>query len=177
MADTDKPTITTLKEAIVTMNPKIVLGFFLVCVAAGLVVFLTLTLTGNNGRLDAGTIALLASFVTMFIKMAADGTGYQFSSSAGSDKKDDTQAKVASSLAEKVSAPQPAPPPPPPPVAAWWSDLDDAEKNAITAAGATDPRTQAIIAAMTAGSATADDLAYLVSKDLLTQVRADAIKS
>lgn len=99
-----------LVEALVALNPKIVLAFFLVVVAAFMVIFLIRTLTSTDAKLDAGTIALFASFVTMFIKMASDGTGYQFSSSAGSDKKDDTQAQVSSKLADKVPTPPPAPP-------------------------------------------------------------------
>ncbi len=101
----DKPP--TLRAALMNMNPKIALAFFLVFVAAFMVIFLISTLTSTTAKLDAGTIALFASFVTMFIKMASDGTGYQFSSSAGSDKKDDTQAQVSSKLADKVPAPPP----------------------------------------------------------------------
>lgn len=116
---TSAPPQVSFKAALLTMNPKIVLAFFLVVVAALMVVFLIKTLTSGKATLDAGTIALFASFVTMFIKMAADGTGYQFSSSSGSDKKDETQARVADKLAEKVPL---APTPPPAPAAAPTPD-------------------------------------------------------
>ena len=62
-------------------------------------------------------------------------------------------------------------------VTPWWSMLGEAEKAAITAAGVTDPRVAAFVMASTTGSANADDLAYLVSKGLLTQDRANAIKA
>lgn len=144
-------------------NMKIVLAFFLVVVAAAMVfVWLFYPPTG-----DANALALLAGFVMLFIKMAADATGYQFSSSAGSDKKDETQAKVASSLAEKVA---------PPTVAPWWSRLNDAERTAIADAK-DDPRVQLFKSTAEVGRATQDDLAYLVTKGLLTQERATAIQS
>lgn len=77
---------------------KIALAFFLVMMAAFMVVLWMV----KPPTVDAGTAALLASFVTMFIKMAADAIGYQYNSSSGSDKKDDTNSAVAKSLAEKV---------------------------------------------------------------------------
>lgn len=164
----------SIKDAVVNMNVKTVLAFFLVIIAALLVVYLINTLTGAaKGTLDAGTIALFASFVTMFIKMASDATGFQFNSSAGSEKKDEVQASVSAKLADKVPAP-PAPPPPVP-VPPWWSRLTDAEKNSITTAAPADPRVQAFVTASQVGAATKDDLAYLVNKTLLTQVRANEI--
>lgn len=169
----------TLRSTLMGLNPKITLAFFLVIVAALMVVFLIRTLTSTDAKLDAGTIALFASFVTMFIKMASDGTGYQFSSSAGSDKKDETQATVSSKLADKV-APAPGAPNPSVPVPPWWSRLSDPEKNAISTASVgppVDARVAAFITASQVGAATPDDLTYLVSKGLLTQDRADAIKA
>ncbi len=62
------------------------------------------------------------------------------------------------------------------PVPPWWSRLNDAEKNAIAAAGPGDPRVAAFITASQVGAATVDDLTYIVSKGLLTQERADAVK-
>lgn len=64
-----------------------------------------------------------------------------------------------------------------PVVAAWWTKLTDAEKTTITAAVPADPRVAAFVSAATVGSATADDLVYLVSKNLLTKERADAIQA
>ncbi len=173
MADTDQRR--TLRSTLMGLNPKIVLAFFNIVVAAALTVFFTIVLvrTTSDGKttLDPGTIALLAGFITTFILMAKSGSDYQFSSSAGSDKKDETQAQVSSKLAEKVpGAPGTSGPIPP-----WWSRLTDAEKNVITAAVATDPRVAAFVTASQVGAATSDDLAYLVTKGLLTQDRATAI--
>lgn len=171
----------TFRGTIMTLNPKIVLAFFLVIVAAALTVFLTVVLmdvtVNGKATLDPGTIALLAGFVTTFILMAKSAADYQFTSSAGSDKKDDAQTAVSKALADKVAPSPGAPTPPTAPVPPWWSRLTDAEKNAITTAGATDPRIAAFITASQVGAATSDDLTYLVSKGLLTQDRADAIKA
>lgn len=152
------------------LSLKGALAFFLVCVSAFMVILWML----HPPVVDAGTAALLASFVTMFIKMAADAIGYQYNSSAGSDKKDDTQAKVASTLAAAV-----VPPPAPTngaPVIAWWSLLTDAEKAAINAARA-DARVQSFVDRAQTGKADAADLDYLVARGLLMQGRADAIKA
>lgn len=180
-APQSKPTVW---GAIVSLNPKFVLAFFLIIVAAALVVFFILILVNRppgSPPLDAGTVALLAGFITTFILMAKSASDYQFVSSSGSDKKDDAQTAVAKSLADKVPTPPTAPPAPiaPAPVTPtpWWSKLTDAEKNAITAAAPGDPRVQGIVAAMTAGAANADDLAYLVSKGLLTADRPAAIQA
>ena len=177
MADTETTTTPqNLRGAIMTMNPKIVLAFFLVVIAAALVVFLTIVLVKSSAdgksALDAGTVAILAGFVTTFLLMAKSASDYQFSSSAGSDKKDDAQTAVSKALADKVPAPI-APPPavPPPAPDAWWGRLKNGEPAAITAAAAADPRVMAFITAANIGAA------YLVSKGLLTQARADAIKA
>lgn len=69
---------------------KLTLAFFLVVTAAGMVVLWMLHPPGG----DAGMLAMLASFVTMFIKMAADAVGYQYNSSAGSEKKSDLLAQA-----------------------------------------------------------------------------------
>ena len=172
----------SLKGAILTLNPKIVLAFFMAVLSAFLVVFLMMVLVYSPaGKLDAGTIALFAGFVTLFIKSATDAIGYQFQSSSGSDKKDDAQTAVSKALADKVPAPAPITPPPVPPavVVAWWGALDPAEQQALTDAAATDPKVASFIEAAKAGRATADDLAYLVSKipPLLSQDRADALKT
>lgn len=152
------------------LSLKGALAFFLVCVAAFMVILWML----KPPVVDAGTAALLASFVTMFIKMAADAIGYQYSSSAGSDKKDDAQAKVATTLAAAV-APQPNAPNGAP-VVAWWSLLTDPEKTAINAARS-DARVQSFVDRAQAGKADAADLDYLVARGLLLQGRADAIKA
>ncbi len=80
-------------------NLKGALAFFLVCVAAFMVILWMLHPPAG----DSNALALLAGFVTLFIKMAADAVGYQFNSSAGSEKKDAVQAEVAGKLADKVA--------------------------------------------------------------------------
>lgn len=159
------------------LSLKGLLAFFLVCVAAFMVILWML----HPPTVDAGTAALLASFVTMFIKMAADSIGYQYNSSAGSDKKDDTQAKVADKLASAV-APLPgaptnggAPGTPSAPVVAWWPLLTDTERNAIQSAVPNNPQLAAIMTAMQAGKGTKADLEYLVTRGMLSADRADVI--
>lgn len=168
MADAPKQ---TLRSAIVNINIKSFLAFFLVFIAAFMVILWMVHPPAGDGN----SLALLAGFVTLFIKMAADSTGYQFTSSAGSEKKDEVNAAVQTKLAEKVAGPVPTPPTPTTPIPPWWSRLNEAEKTAITAAGTTDPRVAAFITASQVGAANADDLAYLVTKNLLTQDRATAI--
>lgn len=149
------------------------LAFFLVCVSAFMVLvwmFKTLPTT------DAGALALLASFVTMFIKIAADATGYQFTSSSGSDKKDDTNAKVATALADKVPVASGTPAA----VRPWWSVLTEAEKTALSNAAMAEPpdvRVRAFAATAATGHASPEDLTYLVGRNLLTQERAAAIQA
>lgn len=143
------------------------LAFFLICVSA----FMTILWMVYPPTGDASQIGLLAGFVTLFIKMTADAVGYQYSSSAGSDKKDETQAKVASALAAKVA-------PETPPVGGWWNRLGDDDRTVITAAAANDPEVARIVAAPVTGKAeAATDIAYLVKVGLLTQTTADAIQS
>lgn len=96
----------TFRAAMMNMNPKIALAFFLVFMAAVLLVFMAVMFK----YLDAGSAALIASLVTLFVKMADNAVGYQYNSSSGSDKKDDIQANVAATLANKV---QPSPSPQP----------------------------------------------------------------
>lgn len=190
MADdtTTKTNPPTLRGTIMSLNPKIVLAFFLVIVAASLTVFFTLVLIRStvDGKtvMDPGTIALLAGFITTFILMAKSAADYQFTSSAGSDKKDDANTAVSKALAEKVPTPPSPTPVAPAPVpasvvVAWWSALSADEQAALTAAAATDPKVQAFVDAAKIGKATPDDLAYLVSKipPLLTQARVDALKA
>src|SRR5579872_2784887 len=171
---TTKPS--TIRGALLSVNGKILLAFFLVVVAAGMVVWMGTNLKG----LDAGTAALLAGLVMLFVKMADNAVNYQYQSSSGSDKKDDAQTAVSKALADKVPAPPPVLPTapiPPPVVVAWWSALTPDEQSALTNAGATDPKVQSFIDAAKVGKATATDLAYLVSKmpPLLTQDRATAL--
>ncbi len=148
------------------------LAFFLVIVAA----FMTILWMLHPPTGDASQIGLLAGFVTLFIKMAADAIGFQFSSSAGSEKKDEVQAIVATKLADKVPTPPSSSAPPPPAVMAWWSLLSDTEKTALSTPPV-DDRVQKFMDTAKIGRATPDDLAYLVSKGLLTSARAAEIES
>ncbi len=158
------------------VNVKSVLAFFLVVIAAALVVFLTLVLISNTkegkATLDPGTIALLAGFVTTFILMAKSAADYQYSSSAGSDKKDETSANVQRALADKV----PGAPGLAQLIIVWWSVLTDEEKQKITTAAPADPKVMAFVTAANVGKATPEDLHYLVAQGLLTQERATVIE-
>lgn len=179
MADEQQTNATPIRTAILSLNPKFVLAFFLIIVAALLVVFFIMIVTNRpNGAppLDAGTVAVIVGLITTFVLMAKSASDYQFSSSAGSDKKDDAQTAVSKALADKV--PVPATVSVPAAVAApWWGKLTDLEKNVISANAKDDPRLAAFMTAAAAGAANADDLSYLVSKGLLTQDRATAIQT
>jgi hypothetical protein len=149
------------------------LAFFLVCTSAFMVVLWMLHPPSG----DASQIGLLAGFVTLFIKMAADAIGYQFNSSSGSDKKDETQAKVAGALADKVA---PVVPPPPANGTPWWNRMTDAERAAITAAAGVepiDPKLTAIVSGPVKMKPDPEEMSYLVSKNLLTSERAVAIQA
>lgn len=119
----------------------------------------------NDKLLD---MMLTILFGTAFVGIV----NYLIGSSRGSAAKDDTTNRIVEKLTSPngpvAAALSPAPP------TGWWARLSDAEKTALTAS--TDARVQAFVTASTAGNATADDLAYLVSKNLLTQERADAIQ-
>lgn len=134
---------------------------------------LTFVLALRGPETDAFKVLLGAMLTVGF----ASAIGWYFNSNAGSDKKDDNQAIVAQELAKKVPvatvAVGPASTAQVPP---WWARLTDDEKNLIAAAMAADPRIETIKSAMTAGAANADDIAYLVKQNLLTQARADEIQ-
>lgn len=102
-------------------------------------------------------------------------TVYQFSfgSSRGSAIKDEAQSRVVQQLAAVVPPPI-APPPAAPPATPWWTQITEAERSAILAQRS-DARVAAFITAAQAGSASAEQLDYLVSRGLLTRERASAI--
>lgn len=152
---------------------KGMLAIFLVAIAATMVFVWMICVFILKSTVDAGMAALLASFVTMFIKMAADASGFQYTSSAGSEKKDEVQAKVSEKLADKVPMPPGAAPVI---VVAWWSKLVNGEVAAIEAAKA-DPKVQEFIDAAKIGRAAPEQLTYLVSLKLLTAERAAAIQA
>lgn len=148
------------------------LTFFLVIVAAVMVftwMYFVFAIEAP-GATDPGTVALLASFVTMFIKMAADAVGFHFGSSAGSEKKDETQAKVAERLAAKTTNGDKM-------RFTWWSLFTEEEKKKFDVAAQTDGRVKAFIVAAQMGRAEDPDLDYLVSVGALTQDRADFIQA
>lgn len=100
---------------------------------------------------------------------------FYFGSSAGSKDKDNA---IIGQMA-------PAKNPPNPPAEAiadvapihWWDVLTDRERVAITGAAPTDARVNAFMVAAQTGRATSNDLAYLVTKNLLTHDRAAEIQA
>lgn len=108
------------------------------------------------------------------VNMSLIGLGFFFGNTSAKMTQDAGQQKVVEKL---TGAPTPVVPPLVAPPMSWWLKLSDPEKNAITAEAPNDPRVAAFITAAQAGAANADDLAHLVSKNLLTQVRADEIKA
>lgn len=140
--------------------------------AAAIVVICGTALFVRMFRTSTVDDKMLDTMITIFFSTCLV-TVYQFSfgSSRGSQTKDEKQDKILDKLV-----------PPPAPVivtvptvtsTSWWSKLTDAEKATITAS--TNPRVQAIVVAATAGTATLDDLNYLVTVSLLSQGRATAI--
>ncbi len=119
----------------------------------------------NDKLLD---MMLTILFGTAFVGIV----NYLIGSSRGSAAKDDTTNRIVEKLTSPSGPVTPAPAPIP--AVGWWTKLTDAEKAALTASS--DPRVQAFVTASTTGNATADDLAYLVKQNLLTQERADAIQ-
>lgn len=121
---------------------------------------------------DTGSVVDLAKIMlAALVNMGLIALGFFF----GSSKSKETADAAKDALVDKLT-PQTPTPAPTVPVPPWWSRLLDGEKNAITAAAAADPRIAAFVTASQGGAATADDLSYLVSANLLTQDRADAIK-
>lgn len=127
---------------------------------------------------DAPTAADMAKTLqAALVNMGLIALGFFFGNTMAKMAQDAGQQKVV----DKLTSTQPpnggpvAPVPAPSAAVPWWSKLTDTEKSAITSAASTDPHVQAIVAAMTAGASNADDLAYLVTKLLLTPDRATLI--
>jgi hypothetical protein len=148
-----------------------VIGAVVIYVGVTLFYRMTHPVEINDKLLD---MMLTILFGTAFVGIV----NYLVGSSRGSQAKDETQNKVI----DKLTSPPPngpvAPvPSPPPAVVAWWSTLNEAERATITADATNDPRVQSFIAAAQTGRAIPDDLAYLVSKGLLTPDRAAIIQA
>lgn len=126
----------------------------------------------TNSILDLTKIMLAA-----LVNMGLIALGFFFGSSKSKQESDATTAAQFEKLLPPSAPVTPAPTNPAAPVPPWWSRLTDIEKNAITTAAVNDPRVAAFITASQVGAATPDDLAYLVLKGLLTQVRADLIQT
>lgn len=125
----------------------------------------------NDKLLD---MMLTILFGTAFVAII----NYLVGSSRGSQAKDDTQNKIMEKLTSGPPNGPVAPVPSPPAVTTpWWSLLTESEKGLITVAAANDPRVDAFIKTSAGGHGNADDLAYLVTKALLTQDRATAIQA
>lgn len=123
-------------------------------------------------------VDLMKTLISALINVVMLVLGYFYGSSKAKEQSDSSQQKIVEKL---TSTAPPGPTGPVAPVpstnAPWWSKLTEAEKTAITAAVPNDPRVAAFVTASTVGSATPEDLAYLVAKDppLLTPDRATAI--
>lgn len=127
----------------------------------------------KQGPADTTIFAVLTTLLGVLAGVIKDVYGYHFGSSASSSSKDDTISKML-------------PPAPPPtngavhdaaPVVAWWSRLTPEEQGAISSAAPLNPQVQAFIDAAKAGHASADDLAYLVSRGLLSETRSKEIQA
>jgi hypothetical protein len=91
-------------------------------------------------------------------------------SSKGSDANNKLQDKMADAIRPALQLPAKA-------VDPWWNKLMDAERAAIGAEGPNDPKIAAFLLAPVTAKPNPDDLAYLVSKGLLTQDRATALQA
>lgn len=150
-----------------------------------LIGFLALASFGLVVRLivsaDIGSVVDLAKIMlAALVNMGLIALGFFFGSSQSKEKADASQQKIVEKLTS--TAPPPAGPVAPlaapiAPIIAWWSVLTDDEREAIKQASTTDSKAATFMAAAQAGRASDVDLANMVSLNLLTQARADAIKA
>lgn len=126
---------------------------------------------------------LLDMMLTLLFGTAFVGiVNFQIGSSRGAQSQDEAKNEIVAKLTSAPPAGPVAPVPSPVTpitVASWWSLLYPAEQAAIEAAAVAvppDTRVQAILTAFKSGKAEAPDLTDLVTKELLTQARADEIK-
>jgi hypothetical protein len=127
---------------------------------------------------DAPTLVdLIKTLISALINVVMLVLGYFYGSSKAKEQSDSSQQRVVEKLTSPPGSPAAPVPPAPTVIVAWWSLLTEAERAAITADAPNDPRVAAFAVAAGLGKATADDLAYLVARSLLTQDRATAIQA
>lgn len=127
---------------------------------------------------QAALIDMAKTLQAALVNMALIALGFFFGNNQAKAVADAGQQKIVEKLTS--TAPPgpsgPVAPLPAPAIVPWWSKLVNGEAAAITAAAATDPEVMKFVTAANTGAATPEQLAYLVSKGLLTQERADAIQ-
>jgi hypothetical protein len=125
---------------------------------------------------QAAQIALGAYLTVGFASVVS----FYFGSSVGSDKKDDTQAKMAVRLAEKVTTTQLSNGVPymedVDSAIPWWSLFTDNEKVRITGAASMNKEVADFMAKAVAGTAKPEELDKLVTYDVLTPERVVTLK-
>lgn len=118
-------------------------------------------------------LIMLGALTTKF----GDVVIYWIGSSAGSSDKDATQAANTSQLIEAVSTSSPGGGTGAGTGQPWWVKLTEGEKSAIQAAAQQDAKVKDFMDKSAAGTATAEELAYVVGLGLLTQDRAAALSA
>lgn len=130
-------------------------------------------------KMEPESMAQLNQMMTTLQTLLVGAFGFFLGNSMSNKTKDEQSAKVAATLAERVTSSTSTSGPPAATISVipWWIKLKNGEPAAITAEAANDPRVMAFVTAANVGAATAADLDYLVSKNLLTRARADEIKA
>jgi hypothetical protein len=151
-----------------TNNVGRVLVSLVVVIGFMTVTFMFLTEKAAGGTPGETLTLLVGALASNFTSVVS----YWIGSSSGSTAKDEQLSKTADRLADKVpslgssGAAKPV----------RWTNLSEAEKAAIAAAGATDTRVAKFTVDAQNGGSTFDELDYLVAKNLLTADRAGEIK-
>lgn len=99
--------------------------------------------------------------------------GYWIGSSAGSSDKDRNTSETMDKLVHAVSTSAPSAVQPRP----WWANMTDEEKSRINSAANHDPKVKDFMDHAAAGTATPEELAYVVKIGLITQDRAAALSA
>jgi hypothetical protein len=153
------------------------LAWTIVLVFGGLLLAMAMRVIFSGMPTDA--LELLKQGFNALINVVMVVVGFFFGSSKSSQGKDDTMNRIV----EKSTSTQPrtggpvAALPAPVIVVSWWSLLKPEEQAAIAAAAPGDPKVNDVFTALQSGKAEAPDLAYLVSKNLLTQDRANILQA